>query len=425
MGWQDTQPQDKRFAETVAYRRFNWNDLNPAQGIFDWGLLEKFRSDTVRSGSAISFRIRTAQPPPWGTGQTMPDWLVKQGALITDGHSEVEGVRSTEPVYAGCRFLEAHGQFIEALRQRYDADPAIAFIDIGSYGTYGEWDSEQYDEEPGSLDWHARRHIIDMYIGSRGMRPCLNAGDQIEHIAYDYVGFQQTQLVMPYTPLFADSLRYALSRRQDIGIRHDALGSAKHQQRYSQEIGAWVEERWPAAPIIFELISQADTPEALRLARDFAQEMHASFIHDNLTGRGDDELLEGMLAVIGYRLTLQAITYTAQLSPSDMLSVEMTWQNTGAALLYRHTYPLVLSLTGAQGEPVLEQQLEPNLQDWLPGKTIFLQTQLSLPANLPTGPYDLRLAFIDRTTQQPILSLAIAGRDEQGRYLIGPVDVVP
>ncbi|MBE7551679.1 MAG: DUF4832 domain-containing protein [Anaerolineales bacterium] len=424
MGWQDTQRRNKRFVETVAYKRFNWNILNPAEGTFDWSLIEKLRTDTLLAGSDFSFRIRTAQPPPWGEGQTMPDWLVKQGAFITDGHSEVNGVRSTEPLYSDCLFLEAHGQFIEALRQRYDGDPAVAFIDIGSYGTYGEWDSEQYDEEPGSLDWHARRRIIDMYIGSQGMRPCLNADKQIEHVPYSYTGFQHTQLVMPYTPLFADSLRYALNRREDIGIRHDALGSAKHQQRYSREIGTWVEERWPHAPIIFELTSKADTPESLRRARDFAQEMHASFIHDNLTGRGSDKLLEDLLAVVGYRFVLRAITYTSEVSPGETLSVDMTWRNTGAAPLYRETYPLVLSLTDAQGQPVLEQQLEPNLQDWLPGKTISLPAKLSLPATFPAGQYDLRLAFVDPATRQSVLALAIAGRDEAGRYLIGPVNVV-
>src|SRR5262245_47392608 len=33
MGWQDTQRTGKRFAETVGYRRFNWNELNPAEGV--------------------------------------------------------------------------------------------------------------------------------------------------------------------------------------------------------------------------------------------------------------------------------------------------------------------------------------------------------------------------------------------------------
>ncbi|HXV42638.1 MAG TPA: DUF4832 domain-containing protein, partial [Anaerolineae bacterium] len=237
-------------------------------------------------------------------------------------------------------------------------------------------------------------------------------------------GFQQTQLIMPYTPWFADSLVYALSRRADIGIRHDALGSAKHQERFREEIGRWVAQRWPEAPIIFEFTTQAYTTEALRRAHDFAQEMHASFIHENFSGRGSNELIDELLAVIGYRLVLRQITHTSELGPGETLQVEMIWENAGVAPPYYQTYPLLLSLTDAQGRSRLEQQLKPDIRRWLPGKEIHLPAKLVLPADLPAGQYDLRVAFIDPVSEEPALTLAITGQDKQGRYLIGPVNVL-
>ena len=424
MGWQDTQRSHKRFTERVGYKRINWNVLNPAEEAYDWSVIEAFRADMVRQGSLMSFRIRTAHPPPWGEGEALPAWLKEQGAAITEGHSEVDQLRSSEPLYTDCLFLEAHGRFIEALRERYDGDSDLAYLDIGSYGAYGEWDSEQYDEEPDSLDWHARRRIIDMYLGGRGTRPCLEADGQIAQATYTYKGFQQTQLIMPYTPWFADSLVYALTRRSDVGIRHDALGSEKHQQRYREEIGNWVAQRWPHAPIVFEFMTTAYKPDTLRLAQEFAQEMHASFIHENFTGLGDDTLIEEVLVRVGYRLVLQEISYTAELAPGETLLIDMRWQNSGVAPPYYKTYPLVISLTGAGGESRLEQQLQPDIREWLPGQSFPLQTQLPLPSDFPTGKYDLRLAFVDPVTQQPALALAIVGRDEQGRYLIGQVNVL-
>jgi hypothetical protein len=425
MGWQDTQRTDKRFVETVGYRRMDWDVLNPADGVYDWSSIEALRTDMAYLGGAISFRVRTARPPPWGKGQTMPAWLVKQGAMIVDGRSEEEGVKSTEPNYAGCLFLEAHGRFVDAMRQRYDGDPDVVFIDIGSYGTYGEWDSEQYDDKPGSLDWHARRRIIDMYLGGRGDRPCLEANGQITQVAYEYVGFQRTQLLMPYTPRFADSLVYALSQRQNIGLRHDALGSEMHQRIFREEIGGLVERIWLLAPVVFEFASHAYTPEALHSARDFAREMHATFVHDNLGGRGDDQLVEELLAVIGYRFVLRQMAYTSERRPGELLSFEMTWENTGSAPPYYETYPLDISLTDASGESVLDQQLAPDIRSWLPGKLVRLQGSLQLPADFRPGAYDLRVAFIDPANGRPALTLAIAGQDERGRYLIGPVNVLP
>jgi len=111
-----------------------------------------------------------------------------------------------------------------------------------------------------------------MYLGGKGTRPCVAADNQITQVAYNYPGFQQTQLIMPYTPWFADSLVYALSRRADIGIRHDALGSKKHQERYREEIGNWVAQRWlEVLPIPPEqkqlLLAAADNQPAIALLK--------------------------------------------------------------------------------------------------------------------------------------------------------------
>jgi hypothetical protein len=354
----------------------------------------------------------------------MPTWLVQRGVPIVEGGSDVDGVNGTEPLYSSCLFLEAHGQFVDALRERYDGNPDVAFIDIGSYGTYGEWDSEQYDDEPESLDWHARRRIIDMYIGGKGTRPCAVLDDQISQVAYDYEGFRETQLVMPFTPWFEDSTIYALSRRQDIGLRHDALGSEKHQDYFREQISGLVEQRWPNAPIVFEFSSEGYTPEALRSAREFAQEMHASLVHDNFGGLGSDALIEELLAVVGYRLTLRQMTYTSDLGRGETMDFEMVWENTGVAPPYFGDNPLVISLTGTTGESVIEHQLEPHLRSWIPGQSITLTGEITLPDSLQTGRYDLRLAFVNRANGKSILNIAINGRDEQGWYRIGPVNIV-
>jgi hypothetical protein len=101
----------------------------------------------------------------------------------------------------------------------------------------------------------------------------------------------------------------------------------------------------------------------------------------------------------------------------------MTWENTGVAPPYYKTYPLVVSLTDAQGKPVLNQQLEPDIRTWLPAKSINLAGIMPIPADFPSGDYNLTVAFIDPASQKPILNLAIAGRDDQGRYFIGPVNI--
>jgi hypothetical protein len=418
MGWQDTQVRDKRFPETVGYVRDNWALFNPEEGVYDWSIIEDLRARMAEDNGQISFRIQTVKPPPWGSGHGIPDWLVEQGATT------FEGADGSEPVYTTCLFLEGHGTFIDALRDRYDGDPDVAFIDIGSYGIYGEWHTEQYSWESDTLDWHARRRIIDMYLGGEGTRPCLNTEGEEVMQSYAYDGFQETQLIMPYTPGFSDPLRYALSRRQDIGIRHDALGSEDHQDLYAEEISELVAQTWPRAPIIFEFYPESYTPDRLRSARAFAEDMHASYIHENFDERGSDELIERILERVGYRLVLHEATYTTELRPGESLEVAMLWENTGIAPPYIDV-PLWLALTDADGALVHEQQADVSIRDWMPNEAQPVQLALELPDDLPAGTYDLKLAFVDPATAQPALNLAIAGRDARGYYTLGPVEVLP
>lgn len=418
MGWQEGEGSVPRFAQTVGYDRIDWNLLNPAEGSYNWLPVETLRQKAQSTGDAFSFRVRPSRPPPWGEGHTIPDWVIQQGAII------VRGTRSTEPLYASCLYLETHGRFVEAMRQKYDGDPDLAFLDVGSYGYFGDWYSDQYDARPETLDWHARRWIADMYLGGEATRPCMDAYGRVVEITYQYAGFQQTQLVMPYTPGYEDSLDYVLSRRQDVGIRHDALGSEAHHQLFRDRGREYIEQTWPREPVVFEFASDAFTADALERARAFAQEMHASYVHETLGGRGNQALLEAVLEVVGYRLALQEIRYTTPVRPGETLFFEMNWVNSGSAPPYQ-TYPLVLWLTDAAGQPLYESEYQVDIQTWLPGAPIHLNGDMPLPAELPAGPVYLRLAFVDPATRQPVLNLAMDGRDEQGRYLIGAVEVVP
>lgn len=418
MGWQDTQARDKRFPETVGYTRDNWPVFEPEEGAYDWSKIEDLRSRMVAEGGKISFRIQTVKPPPWGSGHGVPDWLLERGAEVR------EGSLSEEPLYSNCLFLEAHGTFINAMRQRYDGDPDVAFIDVGSYGFYGEWHSDQYNMEPESLDWHARRRIIDMYLGGAGTRPCTGSDGQEVMASYQYEGFQSTRLMMPYTPGFSDSLYYALNQRQDVGIRHDALGSERHQEKYRSEIADLIEKTWPRAPIAFEFYPESYTPDALRSARDFAWEMHASYLHENFDEQGDDALIERILERMGYRLLLREIRYTSELRPGETFSVEMFWENIGVAPPYV-TSPLVVLFANQRGEAVWSHQFDVFPSEWPLNEPVPLQEDLPLPDTLPSGTYDLKVAFVEPETEQPLLAIAIAGRDVQGYYSIGKVRIDP
>jgi hypothetical protein len=418
MGWQDWNRPDTRFEETVGYDRYNWEDLNPARGSYDWSPIERLRGQ-MPPGGQISWRVRTAQPDPFGPGQVMPDWVVDAGVSIYDDPDE-----GSEPLYSDCLFLETHGEFVDAMRERYDGDPDVAFIDIGSYGYYGEWDSAQYDSEEDTLDWHARRRIIEMYIGGSGTRPCQDADGTIRQVTYSYQGFQHTQLIMGFTPWFQDSVIYALSQRGDVGIRNDALGSVEpHHRGYRDQINWLVQRTWPNAPIAFEFAPDAYDSESLAAAESFVREMHATFVHDNFNGHGDDAEILKVLEALGYRLVLESATYPAAATVEDGLDVELNWVNRGVAPPYV-SYPVVVRLTTPDGGVVTSEAIDADIREWMPDEAQRFRLSLPLPPDLAPGTYQLKVAIVDGSGETAITP-ASSGQDGSGQIVLGDIQIGP
>ncbi|MFN8455452.1 MAG: DUF4832 domain-containing protein [Anaerolineae bacterium] len=318
--------------------------------------------------------------------------------------------------------------------RKYDGHPDIAFIDISGYGNYGEWSYEsQTDISPTSLDAQARQRLADMFIGGMGTIDCQTAGGQIHTVSYSYTGFQYTQLLMPYAGI-AQSTRYVAGRRPDVGLREDCLGSAGHTDNMILKIGDVIANTWPHAPIVYEFCTgSTGDPNLIANADTILKQTHGSIVHDNLNGARSVSILTDLLKLVGYRFTLRQIFYPLTVEAGQTFALAMTWANVGYAPAYPklgQDFELHFYLIGA-GESVAQDWLIPaNLSAWLPADPLpgspplqQLNPTLTLPANLPSGIYQTKVAILDKRTGQPI-NLAFAGRDSQGRYLLGTL-IVP
>lgn len=232
-GWMTMQRMphgDGRFPYSVAYFRLNWDELEPAEGQYDWRLIDESLQAWGKRGVRIAFRIMTANAHSKGY-YCSPKWLfdlgcrsfdyLEGGADPTSGGSRINRV---EPDYGDPLYLEKHGRFIKALAQRYDGNPEIEFIDIGSYGIWGEWHTTH--PQP----WPVRKRIIDMYLD----------------------GFCKTRLASMSDD--EEALAYALAH--GTGFRRDGVGSPWHEanwigsKKYAAVTG--FAEQWKKAPVVFE-----------------------------------------------------------------------------------------------------------------------------------------------------------------------------
>ena len=72
----------------------------------------------------------------------------------------------------------------------------------------------------------------------------------------------------------------------------------------------------------------------------------------------------------------------------------------------------------AGGEVILPS----DIRKWLPGDAVF-DGSVYVPASLKPGEYRLRLALLDPRTNQPAVRLAIKGREADGWYNMGQINI--
>jgi hypothetical protein len=124
MGWQHAPGiGEQRFPETVSYpqrNKLSWQILNPEKDVYNWDVLDTLLEQALAENKQLSFRVYTMSGEDFG-GHQIPQWVLDAGAEITP---------IGEPDYSNCIYQAEWGYFVEALQQRYDGNPVIAYMDI-------------------------------------------------------------------------------------------------------------------------------------------------------------------------------------------------------------------------------------------------------------------------------------------------------
>jgi hypothetical protein len=97
----------------------------------------------------------------------------------------------------------------------------------------------------------------------------------------------------------------------------------------------------------------------------------------------------------------------------------MWWLNAGVAPIYKE-YKLAVQLWSQGDQAVIRVPVE--VTKWLPGDSV-VDESLYIPANLRAGKYRLRIGILDLETGKPAIRLPIDGRQPDGWYDMGSIEV--
>ena len=393
----------------VVYLRIPWSYLEPQEGGFNWSVLDTPAQRWIAKGKQVALRISCTESwMRWAT----PEWVQRAGAKgynFTPGKEQADGPY-WEPEYDDPVFLAKLDHFLAALGTRYDGNPEVAFVDVGSFGVWGEghtWASTQ-------RKWPARTLIrhIDLY---RKYFP------QTLLAANDDFSFQGEE-----------TIRHAATA--GLTLRDDSILVQGGTNAYFH--AAMAQAFWPHRPVILESEhfggsrdrgNWKDGAQYLQAVEDY----HASYVSIHWWPREflaeNRELVARINHRLGYRLQLTAAAWSAVVVAEAGWRVTSQWRNAGVAPCLPGGCPaftLKDDRGGIAGVFVDDAFEVRELPVGAPGAAAARPQAKTfrLPFNLKPGDYTV-WASLGTQTGTPRLALPLGGDDGQHRYRLGTLRV--
>ena len=245
------------------------------------------------------------------------------------------GGPSFEPDFGDPVYLEKLDRFLAAAAARYDGDPNVDFIDIGTLGMWGEGHTWQGSNS---------RYGFDVLF---------------KHLELHTRHFKATRLVVNDNHLDQDLgdprlLQYCLAH--NMGMRNDSFGCFKGN--ICREVTRhMMNATWMTAPTVIETTHYGDSRDRLGgWNRDAlvqaVRDVHASYFSSHWWPRefleAERPLIDEINRILGYRLRIESAEWPDMLQPGQPWTFKAKWLNTGVAPLYEDAFP-ALTVKDAKG----------------------------------------------------------------------------
>ncbi len=404
---------------SAVYLRVPWAYLEPEEGVYNWALLDTPAARWIAKGKQVGFRFTTSENwIPYAT----PEWVFKAGAKKVAyrwGEGPDENGTLFDPVYDDPVYLEKLENFLKAAAARYDGNPDIAFIDVGTFGMWGE--GHTFGSSRLSPEENVRMAKIHVDLHRR-----LFPNTQL-FVVDDVIG---PQAPGDDFPLMDDCVR------QGIGLRDDSILVQPYPDHwYHSELA---QKFWPTTPVFLEhehygssILRGAWDEELLQKA---VEDYHASWlsIHwwPEVEWRECQETIRKINRRLGYRIVAKSIEYPSRVSIDDWFEVTIVWSNAGVAPCYRGGFP-TLTLKDEKGGIVAVLSDETFDVKDLPVGPPEEAPEISHTARFrighvaPTtkpGTYDVYLS-VGRRDGTPVFALPYPEDDGARRYKIGRIEL--
>jgi len=420
MGQAKWQPEELIAIASLGYRRHQWEAIEPEEGKYRWDIIDNDIKEWSKRGKQFAFGVMCASTNS-KTFWVTPKWVIDAGAKCdTFVISEFQDPKKTNigargykqvPDFADPVFMKKLGDFVKALALRYDGNPNLAFIDIRSYGNWGE------------------AHMFPFG------KPDITADQFKDHILLYRNAFHITLLQLPTgkNSSFKSIFEWAVS--VGIGLRRDGI--------CGNSDGSEVKACCGKIPSVFELYDDYENMAKFGWwfgkkdleGRGFRLEdciengrpTYVDFAHSKESGlklmKDDPELVNKLTNRIGYHFVLHKVKYPNSLVPGISNPIEIDWGNKGVEKIFIPA-KVAFALINSDGKLVeICNALSSIPSKWNPNCTINITDSLSFKTKEP-GTYSLAIGIQQPDDwQKASIKLGIELPNVNGWYILGNIQI--
>ncbi|RYB92279.1 DUF4832 domain-containing protein [Nocardioides glacieisoli] len=383
--WFGAEPTPSTVTSNDVYYRDQvyWGRIEKADNAWDFSLIDAGLADAGARGGKFGFRVMAYCPGCWMNFRadfpavTPPFVALQPGTDVPDWNSPA--------------FLAQWQELMAELGRRYGDDPRLGYVDVGGYGSYGEW-----------------------HVGDGARISDANGLAVVEAVTNAF----PTKHVLINTMTPVEFTLAALRANPNLGLRTDSLGCP---DMYSMvAVDKRLQKAWRTRPFFSEWCTRADPVLGAQQVRRFHVSTLSSgnmpWDHASLDARQRSAYATA-LATAGYRLRLRSLTLPRSIDAGDRIAVRTSWVNQGSAPTYdRWDVRLTFTRNGTATTVSLGDQLRGVID------SSRRRTRVAVPG-LRKGRYDVSVSVVDPTGYSAPMYLANAGRTSSGSYRVGSVSV--
>ncbi len=399
------------------YLRLAWSQLEPREGQYDWALIDEVVAEYTPQGLGVAFAFTCKET---AVEYATPRWVRDAGARGTELVGRVPwdaSLRVWEPDYGDPVFLAKLGNFHRAVAARYADAPWLRYVQIASYGTWGEGHNWPATDSVYALA--AQTAHIDLY---RAAYP----DDVLLTITDDWYGNVSDAA-------FRQNIRAYVESRGITYTDHSPL-----VKFYVDNFAATASIR---SPELFDAVYR-DRPIPIEL------EHYGNVVNDGTWGAGGQALVRRIIGVthatyLGYHgyadeYVRDNPVFTSEIAnrvgywlfvedagvavDGRTVRADVRWRNRGSAPVY-HDYALQLRLEGPVSRTLTFGPSGLLGIDAEEGRSLVNSREL--PADIVAGEYKAYLRLQDEGGTGRVVDVALAeeGFDADGFWFVAEVDV--